>query len=166
MEEIAVRHIFVINPTAGKGNWVARLKECIREETEKAGVNAEIYAELGQKKMEEHVRQLAQSGQALRIYACGGDGTIFSVVNASYGCRNVQIAAIPFGSGNDFIRLFGAKEELQEIARHIHGTPLWIDAIECAGEVAINQCSMGLDAEVCAKQISFKKIPWMSGEFA
>ena len=32
--------------------------------------------------------------------------------------------------------------------------------------MAINQCSMGLDAEVCAKQAYFKKLPGVGGEFA
>jgi diacylglycerol kinase family enzyme len=158
--------MFVINPFAGKGAWLGTLKNNIVAAAEAVGVTPEIYAEPGKERMEKHIRQLARSGEEIRFYACGGDGTIYSVVNASYGCKNVQIAAIPFGSGNDFIRLFGTKEGLQDVRRHIRGTPHWIDAIECDGEIAVNQCSMGLDAEVCAKQAAFKKIPWMSGEFA
>ncbi len=161
-----MRHIFIINPFAGKGKWLETLRGNITAAAAAAGVKAEIYAEPGKEAMEQFVHALAHSGEAIRFYACGGDGTIYCVVNASYGCENVQIAAIPFGSGNDFIRIFGDKKDLQEVGRHISGTPHWIDAIECAGEIAVNQCSMGLDAEVCAKQASFKKIPWMSGEFA
>ncbi|MCL2106106.1 MAG: hypothetical protein FWH26_03465 [Oscillospiraceae bacterium] len=161
-----MRHIFVINPTSGKGHWLPGFRESVEAAAAETGIEAEIYADFGKDEMIDFVRETARSGAPVRFYACGGDGTIYSVVNASFGCRNVQIAAIPFGSGNDFIRLFGKKEELQEVKRHINGTPHWIDAIECGGEIAINQCSMGLDAEVCAKQASFKKIPWMSGEFA
>ncbi|MDR1465536.1 MAG: hypothetical protein LBJ11_09600 [Oscillospiraceae bacterium] len=161
-----MQHIFVINPFAGKGKWLENLRAEIRTAAESAGLDYKIYAEVGREAMEAFVREKAQSGEEIRFYACGGDGTLFSVVNAAFGCPKAQIAAVPFGSGNDFIRLFGKKEELQDVRRHINGTPHWIDAIECDGEIAVNQCSMGLDAEVCAKQASFKKIPWMSGEFA
>ncbi|MDR3314846.1 MAG: hypothetical protein LBS96_10415 [Oscillospiraceae bacterium] len=161
-----MRHIFIINPFAGKKNWLATFQKNLDGVVAAAGIEAEIYAEPGKEAMEQYIRDLARSGEEIRFYACGGDGTIYSVVNASYGCKNVQIAAIPFGSGNDFIRLFGTKEGLQDVRRHINGTPHWIDAIACGDEIAVNQCSMGLDAEVCAKQASFKKIPWMSGEFA
>ena len=161
-----MRHIFIINPFAGKGKWLEPLKAEIASAAAEAGIEAEIYAEPGKEAMESYIRAQAQSGEAIRFYACGGDGTIYNVVNCTWGCKNAQIAAIPFGSGNDFIRIFGTKQELQQVARHINGTPHRIDAIQCGEEIAINQCSMGLDAEVCAKQADFKKIPWMSGEFA
>jgi diacylglycerol kinase family enzyme len=167
----SMRHIFVINPFSGKGNQGPQaIVERITQAVNAAGLHAEIYAKPSKEGMMNFMRQAAEqsteTGEPLRVYACGGDGTLYCAVNATYGHKNVQIAAVPFGSGNDFIRLFGQKEELQIIARHINGTPVWIDAIECNGEVAINQCSMGMDAEVCAKQAGFKKLPWMTGEFA
>ncbi|MDR2753859.1 MAG: hypothetical protein LBB50_06085, partial [Oscillospiraceae bacterium] len=165
-----MRHIFIVNPCSGKGNATQDLVEKITQAVRAAGIRAEIYAKPNKEGMIRFVSKAAQqstdTGEPLRVYACGGDGTLFCAVNATYGHKNVQVAAVPYGSGNDFIRLFGSKDELQDIARHINGTPHWVDAIECNGQIAVNQCSMGLDAEVCAKQSDFKKAPWMTGEFA
>ncbi|MDR2647488.1 MAG: hypothetical protein LBB67_05135 [Oscillospiraceae bacterium] len=161
-----MRHVFVINPFSGKGTETKKLRDTITAVCKEEGVTPEIYDKPGKAEMEKYLRDVAQTGDHVRIYACGGDGTIYCVVNQTFGCKNVEIAAIPYGSGNDFIRLFGKKEELQDIRKHIRGTPYWIDAIECDGEIAVNQCSMGIDAEICAKQVSFKKIPGVSGEFA
>jgi diacylglycerol kinase family enzyme len=41
-----------------------------------------------------------------------------------------------------------------------------LDLIETNGEVAINECAMGLDSEICIRQISYKKLPGVNGELA
>ncbi|MDR0530658.1 MAG: hypothetical protein LBG83_01130 [Oscillospiraceae bacterium] len=174
-----MRHVFAINPYSGKGSGITELPAQISAACAEAGIVPELYNKPDKEGMLRFVREAARTAteeEPVRVYACGGDGTLYCVVNATWGCPHVQIAAVPFGSGNDFIRLFGVKEELQDIRLHINGTPHWIDAIDCESilpetgesvhEIAINQCSMGLDAEVCAKQAAFKKLPWMTGEFA
>jgi len=158
-----MRHIFVINPYSGKGSWLEELLADIDEACAGAGITPEIYKEPDKEGMLAFMREAAESGEPVRIYACGGDGTVFCAVNATYGHRNVQIAAVPYGSGNDFIKLFGPKEPLRDIRRHIYGTPHWIDAIECGGDVSVNIVSMGFDAEVNARQAVTKKIPLVGG---
>ena len=158
-----MRHIFVINPYAGKGKWLDGLLADINAATAEAGITPEIYKEPCRDGMMQFMRDAAASGEPVRIYACGGDGTIFCAVNATYGHKNVQIAAVPCGSGNDFVKLFGEKEALRDIRRHINGTPHWIDAIECGEDVSVNIVSMGFDAEVNAMQAKTKKIPLVGG---
>jgi len=157
-----MRHIFVINPFSGKGNWLEDLLAGIDAACAEAGITPEICKE-DKEGMLACMREAAESGGPVRIYACGGDGTIFCAVNATYGHKNVQIAAVPYGSGNDFIKLFGTKDDLRDIRRHIHGTPHWIDAVECGEDVSVNIVSMGLDAEVNALQAKTKKIPLVGG---
>ena len=53
-----------------------------------------------------------------------------------------------------------------DIGAQIDGTAIKIDAIKCGDRIAVNQCSMGFDAEVCSKQADFKKLPWLTGESA
>jgi len=158
-----MRHIFVINPYAGKGSWLDGLLADIDQATNEAGIMPEIFKEPDREAMMQFMRDAAESGDPVRIYACGGDGTIFCAVNATYGHKNVQIAAIPCGSGNDFVKLFGEKEQLRDIRRHINGTPHWIDAIECGEDVSVNIVSMGFDAEVNAMQAKTKKLPLVGG---
>ena len=58
------------------------------------------------------------------------------------------------------------KEDLLDLKAHITGTPMEFDLIKYEDQYAINQCSMGLDAEVCARQANFKKMPFLSPEMA
>ena len=158
-----MRHLFVINPTSGKGSWLDSLLANIRAACAQADITPEIYCEPDKEGMLAFMRTAAESGEPVRVYACGGDGTIFCAVNATYGHKNVQIAAVPYGSGNDFIKLFGEKEQLRDISKHINGTPHWLDAIECGEDVSINIVSMGFDAEVNAMQAKTKKLPLVGG---
>lgn len=161
-----MKHVFIVNPVAGKGKFVEVIKPKIEECAKKNGIDYEIVVTSACREGIEIVKKMAASGEELRFYACGGDGTLYEVVNGAFGFKNAQVAVIPLGSGNDFIRLFGTKEDFLEIENVINGVPVKLDVIKCGDEIAINQCSMGLDAEVCARQADFKKLPAMSGEGA
>lgn len=163
---INLKHIFVINSVAGTGSSIRRVLPRIEVCIKRMKLDAEIYFTQSKITCMEFCKSKALSGEHIRIYACGGDGTIFDVVNSTKGFGNVEIAAIPTGSGNDFIRLFGTKEEFCNISAQVNGMPIKIDAISCLGKLAVNQCSMGFDAEICSKQIDLKKIPFVSGEAA
>lgn len=161
-----MKHIFVINPAAGQGKALDFIKPKIEEVCKKFSLEYELF--ITQKKNDgiEFVKQRAASGEELRFYACGGDGTLYEVVNGAYGFKNVQVAVIPLGSGNDFIRLFGSKEDYMVLENVVNGVPVEFDLIKCGDEIAINQCSMGMDAEVCAMQGTIKKFPLVTGEGA
>ncbi len=161
-----MKHIFVINPAAGQGKALDFIKPKIEEVCKKFSLEYELF--ITQKKNDgiEFVKQRAASGEELRFYACGGDGTLYEVVNGAYGFKNVQVAVIPLGSGNDFIRLFGTKEDYMVLENVVNGVPVEFDLIKCGDEIAINQCSMGMDAEVCAMQGTIKKFPLVTGEGA
>ncbi len=161
-----MKHIFVINPAAGKGRTVEIIKPQIEKYCKNHDVKCEMYITKKPYEAIEYVRTRAAEGDAVRFYACGGDGTLYEVVNGAYGYDNAEVAVIPLGSGNDFVRLFGSKEQFINIPAQIEGTPILLDVIKCGKHIAINQCSMGLDAEICAKQSYFKKIPFLNGEAA
>lgn len=159
-----MKHIFVINPNSGKGHAYDIVMPKLNAALEGRELDHVIYVSKSSEDTSDYCKKWAASGEKIRIYACGGDGTIYDVVNAVYGFDNVEFAAIPLGSGNDFVRMFGTKEQFTDIGAQIDGTPIKIDAIRCGDRIAVNQCSMGFDAEVCVKQADFKKIPWLTGE--
>lgn len=161
-----MKHLFIINPNAGKGKAYDIVMPRIKEAVAEKDIDYKVYVSASQQDTHDYCKKIGDSGENVRIYACGGDGTIYDVVNAIYGYDNVQFAAVPLGSGNDFIRLFGTKEQFADIGAQINGTAIKIDAIKCGDKIAVNQCSMGFDAEVCSKQSEFKKIPWLTGESA
>lgn len=161
-----MKHIFVINPAAGQGKSLDFIKPKIEEVCKKFELDYEIYVTQKQGDGIEFVREKSKSGEEIRFYACGGDGTLYEVVNGAFGYKNVQVAVVPLGSGNDFIRLFGSKEEFLVLEDQVNGVPVEFDVIKCGDEIAINQCSMGMDAEVCAMQGKIKKFPLVTGEGA
>lgn len=161
-----MKHIFVINPAAGQGKVLDFIRPKIEEVCKKYSLNCEIHVTERAGEGIEYVRNKAASGEEIRFYACGGDGTLYDVVNGAFGYKNAQVAVIPLGSGNDFIRLFGTKEEFLNLDDQINGVPVEFDVIKCDDEIAINQCSMGMDAEVCAMQGKIKKLPLVTGEGA
>lgn len=161
-----MKHLFLINPNAGKGKAFETVMPKIKEATAERNMDYKVYVSKSSQDTHDYCKKIGESGEKTRIYACGGDGTIYDIVNAIYGYNNVEFAAVPLGSGNDFIRLFGTKEQFMDIGAQIDGTAIKIDAIKCGDRIAVNQCSMGFDAEVCSKQADFKKLPWLTGESA
>ncbi len=162
-----MKHIFVINPAAGKkGNSESIIRPQIEDYCGKTGLDYEIYVTKCQGDAQNYCTERAKTGEELRFYACGGDGTLYEVVNGVFGYPNCEVAVIPLGSGNDFIRLFGTKEQFCNVEAQVTGIPVDLDVVKCGDKIAINQCSMGMDAEVCAKQASFKKLPLVNGEMA
>lgn len=161
-----MKHLFLINPNAGKGKAFETVMPKIKEATAERNMDYKVYVSKSSQDTHDYCKKIGESGEKTRIYACGGDGTIYDIVNAIYGYNNVEFAAVPLGSGNDFIRIFGTKEQFMNIGAQIDGTTIKIDAIKCGDRIAVNQCSMGFDAEVCSKQADFKKLPWLTGESA
>lgn len=158
-----MKHYFIVNPVSGKGKAAKAYIPVIEKYIGENQLDAEIYVTKAFRDGQNYVEKIAKKGEPVRFYACGGDGTLYEVVNGCYKYPNCEVACIPLGSGNDFIRLFGSDTDLD---KHVNGVPTKLDLIFTEDKVAINQCSMGVDAEVCAKQADFKKLPLVSGEAA
>lgn len=158
-----MKHYFIVNPVSGKGKASNAYIPVIERYIADHKLDAEVYVTKAFRDGQKYVEEIAKKGEPVRFYACGGDGTLYEVVNGCYKYPNCQVACIPLGSGNDFVRLFGSDTDIE---KHVNGVPTKLDLIFSEGKVAINQCSMGVDAEVCAKQADFKKLPLVSGEAA
>jgi diacylglycerol kinase family enzyme len=92
-------------------------------------------------------------GDDIRVYAVGGDGILYDCLNGVVGLPNAELAAIPYGNGNDFVRGFGANAI--RVFRDIHlqalaGT-MPMDAMRVAGNYAFNYCVVGLEAVITDK---------------
>lgn len=161
-----MKHLFIVNPMSGKGKGSQIIMPVLEKALKENDIDGEIFLSHTSAEATAKAKSAGESGEKTRVYACGGDGTIYDVVNGLYGYDNLELAAVPLGSGNDFVRFFGNKEDFLDIDAQINGTPIKIDAMRCGDRIAVNQCSMGFDAEVCSKQASFKKMPVFTGETA
>ena len=107
-----MRHVFIINPTAGKRNCTTELMEMAKGLEERHGLQVECILTKSPGHAAETVRALAASGDSIRFYACGGDGTANEVANGVVGMENAAMTCIPVGTGNDFLKNFGDKAPL------------------------------------------------------
>lgn len=71
-----MRHVFIINPTAGKQDCTAQMVQMARALAARHGLDVECILTKSPGHAAITVRKLAETGQALRFYACGGDGTV------------------------------------------------------------------------------------------
>ena len=158
--------VFVVNPVAGKGNLQKQLVPQIKEYFSSHSGEYEIHITTAPGDAERYVKQLAQTGEQMRIFACGGEGTAFGVANGAFGYDNVAIGVIPCGSANDFLKYFDEIEPFSDLSAQIGGTEEPIDLIRAGDRYCINGCSVGMDAMVARDMSIFKHWPLVSGSFA
>ncbi|MDR2660396.1 MAG: hypothetical protein LBC27_10520 [Spirochaetaceae bacterium] len=94
-----------------------------------------------------HYAKLIGEGTPLRVYSIGGDGILFDCLNGVMGLSNVELAAVPYGSGCDFCRAFGEGlvAEQRNIAAQIEAPVILMDVIDCGNAYAINSMLIGLE---------------------
>ncbi len=165
MDEIT--HIFIVNPAAGKTNRSEEAARDIKAAAAKHGVNYEIHVTEYQRQACYIVQQASQryAGKRLRFYACGGDGTLNEVANTAIRVPDSAFTHYPLGSGNDFIKIFGAEAmrrffSLEEL---IMGDETMLDYIESDCGIALNILSAGLDARVAKEMQKYKRLPMLQG---
>lgn len=161
-----MKYYFLINPNAGKGKAAEFIKPKIEQYIAQTGIDAEIYMPTSGSDGREFVHNKCMTGEQMRVYACGGDGTLFQIINGAYGFDNVEVGIIPLGSGNDFAKMLGDKETLLDVENQVEGAAVKFDLVKSGDTVGISHCSVGLDAVICAKKDDFNKPSFMTGEMA
>ena len=102
-----MKHVFIINPTAGKADSRQKIYDMADALRTKHDLDVQCILTKKQGHATEIARRLCDSGEELRFYACGGDGTVNEVANGIIGYDNAAMTAIPVGTGNDFLKNFG-----------------------------------------------------------
>lgn len=163
-----MKHLFIVNPVAGKSKpedkmrliheSIGRLPESVR------GAEFEIYVTSAPMDAAAKIKDEAKRCGDLRVYACGGDGTLNECVNGAAGLENVAVTHFPCGTGNDFIRTFGEeKERFFNLSELMTGEIRPIDIIKCNDRYAVNICSLGIDARVGTDVHKYSGIPLIGG---
>ena len=173
-----MKHIFIMNPASGSVSRRDRLVESIDTAVKEAGADHEIYFTKHQGDCRRYVGEICSKYEAesrpVRIYGCGGDGTVNEVVNGAYGYENVELGIIPMGTGNDYIRNYGEVSDFRDIRRQLAGTSVYSDAIryraEYKGVVTEGYCAnmfnIGFDCNVVDLTARVKRWPFISGSLA
>lgn len=170
-----MKHIFILNPAAGKGKSEKKYLPLIHDVAREMKVDYEIHRTINIGDGERYTRQRCENRSSetelLRFYACGGDGTLNEVANGAYGFKNVEIAFIPAGTGNDFARNFEKKKGFLDIKSQILGKGIAVDLLRYTlddqpARYCINMLNIGFDCHVVIKMDELRKYPFIAGTSA
>ena len=162
-----MKHLIVFNPGAGKDAKSADgFRALINEKF--AGLDFETYETEGPRSVIPYLKKyLKGTKDTVRVYACGGDGTVHEVANALVGAKNAELAILPIGTGNDFVKYYGVTNENVDEFRNfeplINGQPVEIDLSKISGGnlkepwYSINVINFGFDAIVGARGNYYKE---------
>ena len=160
-----MEHLFLINPAAGKPGSTDALCRQIRDTFSGLGLDHEIFLAAAPGDCERRARAAAERGGPVRLYACGGDGTLNEVVNGAAGFDNAAVTNVPKGTGNDFLKLFGPtyRAAFSDLAALARGPQAAFDLMDCNGRLGIDVCCAGVDARIAADVHKYKALPFLSG---
>jgi diacylglycerol kinase family enzyme len=147
------KHLFIINPVSFRaGTDIDTFGSLIKRQFEKL-VKAEC--EIRISRFPRHAirmvrRYITQAGpEALvRVYAVGGDGILFDCLNGIVGLPNAELAPVPYGHTNDFVRAFGdgLEDLFRDIPRLASAPTVSTDILHCGSNYALNHCTVGLES--------------------
>ena len=156
-----MKHVFIINPAAGSRDRTKDYTAAI--EAHCSGLDYAIHISQEPGDCTRLTREAAQTGEEVRIYACGGDGTLNEVAAGAAGYDNAAITAFSGGSGNDFTKLFSDPDAFRDLSRLLDAQEVTFDMIRCNDDLALNICSVGLDARIGTDVANYKRLPLLSG---
>ena len=130
----SIHNCFIVNPAAGGGKNKGELVEKIRLACENQGVEYEI-----------HITKEAGDAEKFVRAEC------LAHPDGAFGFANAEIAAVPAGTGNDFIKSFSSPEAFLDIEAQLCGSALSLDLIKFNEKYCINVLNIGFDCLVVEK---------------
>ena len=158
-----MRHLFIINPAAGSKDRTKEYSVAIHDICTARELDYRIEVSKAPGECTRIAREAARTGEEVRIYACGGDGTLNEVAAGAAGFPNAAVTVFSGGSGNDFVKLFNDPKAFFDLERLLDAEEAEFDLIRCNGDIALNICSVGLDARIGTDVASYKRIPLLHG---
>ncbi len=160
-----MKHVFIINPAAGKDNSFDNISKII--EAQKIKVDYELYQTQSPGDATAYIRKYCESyREPVRFYACGGDGTLNEVVNGAVGYDHASISCYPCGSGNDFVKYYGGKKTFWNLPELLEAEEEYIDLMRVGNKYAINATHFGFDSSVAQTMMNVRRKKLIGGKNA
>lgn len=159
-----MRHVFIVNPVAGGKDVTEKVKTTAEKmlDSSQYQILRTEYPGHATALAKQIAEEAEEREEKVRIYACGGDGTLNEVLCGMWRCKGVELAAYPCGTGNDFVRAFGDhKHHFSHLCNLIEGEGQLIDLITVNERPCINIASVGLDSAVAEKVHRYSDIPFL-----
>ena len=157
-----LKHIFVVNPAAGKQDATEFVKNAVKD----LDIDYEIYCTKCQGDATRYVEALAATGEQYRVYACGGDGTFNEVSSGAVNKDNISVSVFPCGSGNDYIKYYGAVDEFKNLESLVNGVDTKIDMMRVHGRYAVNFVHFGFDSACLQTMMKVRRKKIIGGKHA
>ena len=157
-----IKHLFIINPKSfwkkSKQNYVVvKIHEFFRE---MENTEYDIFVSRFPRDAVGFIPTFAKDlpdTTTLRVYAVGGDGILFDCLNGIMGLENVELASIPYGYTNNFLRGFDKNDRVlfRLMSQQYNAPTVPMDVMRCGTNYALNYCVVGIEAETvyCADRI-------------
>ena len=146
----------IVNPIAGNHKCKRSIPEITSKLLEKG-----IAHHLQVSKYHGHVTKLALEAKERgceKIIVCGGDGTINEAIHALVD-SDVRLGVLPLGTGNDFARTLGIKEDLDFACNVLRDEKVRkVDLVKVNGDKYYGSVGgIGFDAEVASWANRYKR---------
>lgn len=154
---------FIVNPASGQG----KAYRTIEKKLEDVSFEYEIYLTNAPLDATRFVKEKCEEykDETLRFIACGGDGTLNEVANGAVGYENAEVSCCPCGSGNDFVKYYGA-ENFTDVEALATAPAYPIDMIKIADTYSINVVHFGFDTCVLKTMLKVKRMKIIGGKNA
>ena len=159
-----MKHLVIVNQKSGKG----RCPVCFAKSIDEAfkGLDYEVYNTTGPKSAISFLKDYfaKHTDETVRVYACGGDGTLHEVVNGLIGVKNAELAIMPVGTGNDFVKIYGGVDKFKDFKASIEAKAHPVDVTKLSSDslkeplYSINVINFGFDAIVGAMGNYYKEV--------
>ncbi len=153
-----MKHVFIVNTYAGK----AKAKQEVDRMLCSFDGEYEVHYTSAPRDATAFVRDYCSKNaeEAVRFYACGGDGTAKEVVEGMLGYDNAELTIVPLGSGNDFVKYYGGAQEFFDLNKLKDAPSDYVDIIKVNGEYCLNVCNFGFESYVAKTmhEVRHKKI--------
>jgi diacylglycerol kinase family enzyme len=148
-----VEHLFIINPKAFSQKsqidaLISRIELFFKEGNgEKFSIHISRFPRDAIIVIRRYLKNITGETR-VRVYAAGGDGVGFCCLNGIIGTPNTELALLPYGTGNDFVRAFGKEHygEFRDLALQTGAPVTPTDVIKCNNNYALNYCMVGGEA--------------------
>lgn len=173
-----MRHIFIINPLAGKKGREEKTERAITAAGKKLGLETEIYRTRHAGDGERFCRRVcgeSAGAEPIRFYACGGDGLLNEVANGTFGFPHAEVGCVPLGTGNDYVRNYGALEDFFDMETQLCAQAVKSDVIRYTVQLdgqaqkpryCVNMFNIGFDCNVVDQTARVKNWPLVNGSAA
>ncbi len=158
--------IFIVNPVSGKRDAETTVIPKIHQSLAGKGVLYEVVKTEYPGHAREIARAAALKGEPVRLCACGGDGTLSETVSGAYEFPNVEFAAYPCGSGNDFIKCFGEAAQFRDVVAMVEAPSRAVDLLRVNDSICMNIVSVGIDADVANAMNRWRQHRLFRGQIA